>query len=93
MSSGAASGTAVPRIENGIYCIAMDFEAFEMEKEITILVRKVANGYVLKLYRPAKPYQSQANWESREMVFLGLEACLEFARKFLQNPWETQVGS
>jgi len=72
----------------------MSFEPFDPEKEITLTIRKVANGYVLRMYRPAKPYQSSsANWESMEMVFLGLEACLEYAKKFLQNPWETQVGS
>lgn len=71
----------------------MGFEAFDAERDITIAIRKVANGYVLRMYRPAKPYQAQGAWESKEMVFLGLEACLEFARKFLQNPWEIQVGS
>lgn len=71
----------------------MNFEPYETERDITVAVRKVMNGYVLKMYRPAKPYQSQAAWESREMVFLSLEACLEFARKFLQNPWETPVGN
>lgn len=77
----------------GYIIVTMDFEAFDASRDITIAIRKVANGYVLKMFRPAKPYQSQGNWESREMVFLGLEACLEFAKKFLQNPWETQVGS
>ncbi|MEK7767308.1 MAG: hypothetical protein AAB368_13845 [bacterium] len=70
----------------------MEFE-IESGREITIAIRKVSNGYVLKFFRPAKPYQSATPWESREMVFLSLEACLEMAKKFLQNPWETQVGS
>jgi hypothetical protein len=74
---------------------AMGFEQFENDREITVAIRKVANGYVLKLIRPAKPYQSQGGspWETHEMVFLAIEPCLEFARKFLQNPWETQAGS
>lgn len=70
----------------------MGFEPYGSERDITIAVRKVANGYVLKIFRPAKPYASEREWETREMVFVGLEPCLEFARKFLQNPWETQVG-
>jgi len=70
----------------------MDYD-FESGKDVTIAIKKVANGYVLKFYRPAKPYQSNTPWESREMVFLSLEACMDAARKFLQNPWETQVGN
>ena len=71
----------------------MDFESYDSHREVTIAIRKVTNGYVLKLYRPAKPYQSQSGWETKEMVFMGLEACIDFSRKFLQNPWETQVGN
>ncbi len=71
----------------------MELDSFESSRDITIVIRKVANGYVLRIYRPAKPYQSQTNWESKEMVFMGLEPCMDFARKFLQNPWESQVGS
>lgn len=71
----------------------MGFDPYEPEREITVAVRKVANGYVLRMMRPPKPYQSASPWESKEMVFLSLEACLEFAKKFLQNPWETQVGT
>jgi hypothetical protein len=71
----------------------MGFEQFEHEREVTVAIRKVANGYVLRLLRPAKPYQSGTPWETHEMVFLAIEPCLEFARKFLQNPWETQVGN
>ena len=70
----------------------MAFE-FEDDREITVAVRKVANGFVLRMYRPAKAYQPQGNWETREMVFLSIESCLEFAKKFLQNPWEIQVGN
>jgi len=70
----------------------MDFD-FDEAREVTIAIRKVTNGYVLRIFRPAKPYQTSQQWESREMVFMGLEPCLEFARKFLQNPWETQVGN
>jgi len=71
----------------------MPINPFEQEMDIHLDIRKVANGYVLKIHRPAKPYQSQELWESREVVFLSLEACLEFAKKFLQNPWEIQVES
>jgi len=71
----------------------MPFDPYEGERDITIAIRKVANGYVLRMIRPAKPYQASGAWESKEMVFLGLEACLEFAKKFLQNPWEIQVGN
>lgn len=70
----------------------MGFESSPVERDVTIAIRKVANGYVLRIFRPAKPYASEREWETREMVFMGLEPCLEFARKFLQNPWETQVG-
>jgi hypothetical protein len=71
----------------------MVFEPFESEREITVAIRKVTNGYVLRMYRPPKPYESRSgHWESKEMVFVGLEPCLDFVRKFLQNPWETQVG-
>ena len=70
----------------------MGFESFATDRDITIAIRKVANGYVLKIFRPAKPYASEREWETKEMVFVGLEPCLEFARKFLQNPWEPQVG-
>ena len=72
---------------------AMRFDPFEQEHDVQIVIRKVANGYILRINRPAKPYQSEAAWESKEMVFLSLEACLEFGKKFLQNPWETQVES
>ncbi|MEK7476071.1 MAG: hypothetical protein AAB152_10645 [Candidatus Coatesbacteria bacterium] len=69
----------------------MDF-SFDDDRGVTIAIRKVTNGYVLKMYRPAKPYQNHEQIEVHEMVFMGLEPCLEFARKFLQNPWETEVG-
>jgi len=68
----------------------MDF-SFVEDRGVTIAIRKVANGYVLRMFRPAKPYQNHEQIESHEMVFVGLEACLEFARRFLQNPWETEV--
>ncbi len=68
----------------------MDF-SFAEDRGVTIAIRKVANGYVLRMFRPAKPYQSHEQMEIREMVFVGLEPCLDFARKFLQNPWESEV--
>ncbi len=71
----------------------MNFNPFEQDKDITVSIRKVANGYVLRIYRPAKPYQSGTNMETHEMVYLSLEACLEFAKKFLLDPWEIQLGS
>jgi len=70
----------------------MAFDPSISDRDVTIAIRKVANGYVLKIFRPARPYASEREWETKEMVFVGLEPCLEFARKFLQNPWETQVG-
>ena len=46
----------------------MGFEAFDGEREITISIRKVANGYVLRMHRPEIDL-ARHSWNDAEARF------------------------